>query len=120
MFWKRKDKSGVKSKSAAINISDKAAIWIAGFFLRVQNGFARFMNNRTQQFSARKWKLVIIVFTIGWGTLSIYFIVSAFTKQPVAYKSSRIQFIVKPAGNDSLAILEAIYEQGTKKQRNKK
>jgi len=107
----RKIESKNKARNAANRITDQAAIGIAGFFLHLQQAFAKFMNNRTQLFSARKWKLVIIVFAIGWGTLSIYFIVSAFIKQPVGYKSSRIQFIVKPARNDSLVFMEEIYKQ---------
>jgi len=118
MFRKRKAKEN--ASSAANRITDKAAIKIAGFFMRVQNAFARFMNMKTKGFSAETWKMITIVFAIAWGTLSIYFIASAFTKQPEVHKSSRIQFIIKPARNDSLAIMEAIYEQEIKKQRNKK
>jgi len=114
MFRKRQSKD--KASNTANRITDQAAIRIAGFFLHLQQGFARFMNNRTQQFSARKWKLVIIVFAIGWGTLSMYFIVNAFTKQPVGYKNSRMQFIVKPARNDSLAFMEEIYKQRKNQQ----
>ena len=101
-------------------LADKAALKIAEFFVRVQYGFAKFMNRKTKRYSTRTWKVLITVFAVGWGSLSMYFIINACIKHPVTYKSHYIQFIVKPARNDSLAIIEQIYEQEKKKQQSKK
>ena len=97
-------------------LTDRAAIKIANGIARLQLGFTTFMNKRTRQFSKRTWIVLMILFAAGWGALSLYFIISAIeNKQQNSFKSNKIQFIVKPARNDSLMLLEEIYKQRHKK-----
>jgi hypothetical protein len=103
-----------KAEQAARLLTGRAAVKIAGGISYLQNGFATFMNKKTSKLSQNKWKVLIIVFAIGWGALSLRIIINAFAKHPVVFKSSNIQFIIKPVKNDSLAILEQIYEQRKK------
>lgn len=103
-----------KSKKAGYQLTDKAAQKIVRSISFLQNGFASCMTRSTNKFSARTWKLSIIVFAAAWGTLSMYFIVSAFTKHTAVFKSNRIQFVIKPVHNDSLELMEEIYQQHKK------
>jgi hypothetical protein len=112
-----KKKSEIQRQSTVNLLTDKAAMMIAVFFMRIQDAFVKWMTKRTKKFSARIWKWLIIVFALGWGSLNMHFIISAFEKKrKEIYKGSSIQFIIKPAGNDSLALMEEIYEQEKSRQ----
>ena len=97
-------------------ITDKAAIKIANAIGGLQNRFGLFMNKKTKRLTKRTWIICMIFFAAGWGALSLYFIIDAVeSKQQHGFKTSKIQFIVKPQRNDSLVLMEEIYKQRNKK-----
>ncbi len=102
-------------------IMDKAANKIANGIAYMQNGFTMFMNKRTQHFSSRTWKILIIVFGAAWSVLCIYFFASGFLKHD-PNKAERKPIIMiqpmQPKYSDSLQLLEKIYEE-TKSKHNK-
>lgn len=110
-MFKRKQQ---QSSPARHRLTDAAASKIASGINRLQNGFASFMNKSTNHFSARTWKLLIVVFALAWGAFSFHFIAMAFTSQQSMHKSGKQLFIARPIHSDSLALMEQIYEQQIK------
>ncbi|MEO9020974.1 MAG: hypothetical protein ABI237_14775 [Ginsengibacter sp.] len=62
---------------------DRLAGSIAAWILKVQNGFAKFMNKRTERISVYGMKMMLIIFFLTGSGLSIYLIArTAFKKGP--------------------------------------
>jgi hypothetical protein len=72
---------------------DKLAKGIAGFILKMQNGFARFMGKRAERLSFSTMKYILLIFLLCGSGLSVYFIVTAFKKngQSKAIKIDRLR-----------------------------
>lgn len=60
---------------------DKLAKGIVALILKIQNGFARFMNKATKNMSASFLRWTLIIFTLTGSALSIYFIALAISKK---------------------------------------
>jgi hypothetical protein len=73
-LFKRKVKEQNITKSAA---SDKVAGKIAGFIVKVQTKFADVMNRNFSGISTRRMKIILFLFCLVSGGLSIYYIVNA-------------------------------------------
>jgi hypothetical protein len=112
MFERKK----IKRHTTAALVTDKVATKIVAVINHLQNGFASFMNKRTQHFTTKMWKVLIVVFTAGWGSLSFYFFWYAFinhqqTPLQQINKANNHVFILKQKHNDSLDLIEKVYEQ---------
>jgi hypothetical protein len=59
---------------------DRLAKGIAGFIMKMQNGFAKFMGKRTEKLSSSTMKYMLAAFLLCGCGLSVYFIVTAFKK----------------------------------------
>lgn len=81
-----------REKDEKPTLKDKAAKGIAGFILKMQNGFATFMGKRTEKLSSSTMKFILVIFLLSGSSLSIYFIVTAFIKkeQPKALRIDRL------------------------------
>ena len=70
---------------------DKVAGKIATFFMKVQTKFSNFMNKKVSHLSLTKMKILLTLFCLSWGGLSIYFIVNAvFDSKQISIKIDRI------------------------------
>ena len=79
-MWSKK-----KNKPAVDNpLHDKAAKGIAGFILKVQMGFARFMEKRTARFGRSRKIVLMGVIVLVFGGLSVRSVVTVFTSPPSA------------------------------------
>lgn len=56
---------------------DKVAKLIAGFIIKVQTSFAKFMHKKTGQLPASSLKILLVIFFLSGSALNIYFITSA-------------------------------------------
>lgn len=56
---------------------DRVAKGIVIFLLKVQTGFARFMNKQAERISSFSMKILLVIFFLTGSALSIYFIVVA-------------------------------------------
>lgn len=56
---------------------DKVAKGIAGFIIKVQTSFAKFMNKMTGRLPASSLKILLAIFLLSGSALSIYFIMAA-------------------------------------------
>ena len=92
-------KSGVRSQeSEARNqnnqstLSDKTAKGIAKFIIKIQSAFAKYMNKRTEKLSSSTMKFILIIFFLSGSSLSVYFIITAFSRKelPKAIKIDRL------------------------------
>lgn len=90
MKWLNKHKEGIGSIG-----KDKVAQGIAGFILKLQQGFASFMTRLTAKMSSATMKVSLIVFLSFGTSLSFYFIVAAFVKETPG-KNFKIQRISVP------------------------
>jgi len=73
--------------------SDKAAQIMADAGIRAQTTFASVMNRRLSRMSAKKIRLVLVLFCFLWGGVSIYFISKAIVgpdRKRAAAKPDRI------------------------------
>ena len=112
LFGKHKEQSDSVGK-------DKVAKGIAGFILKMNTGFARYMNRRTAKLSSSTLKVALIVFLSLGTSLSFYFIIAAFVKEEPS-KSIKIDRISVPrnfnkSGDESvqrgLVITKEEYEE---------
>ena len=63
--------------------TDRVAGKIAGYVIKVQVKCSDFMNKRLSKLSIKRTKVLLVVFCLFWGGLSIYFIAHAvFNKSP--------------------------------------
>lgn len=97
--------------------TDKVAEKIAGAGIRLQGKFATMMNKQFGLLSQGRLKIYLILFCIGWGGLSIYFISAAVLNdraQPV-YKVDAIKGpkVIEPTVNEMPVPMvdEATYQQ---------
>ena len=114
MFRKKR-----KANRVAARVTDQAAARIVKAVGRLQNGFARFMNQQTNHYSAKTWAVLIIVLAVTWVGFSLYFISTALSKQPVVQKRDGQMFIIRPVHKDSLEWMEKVYQEKSKEQKNK-
>jgi hypothetical protein len=67
--------------------TDKVAGKIAGWIIKCQTKVSDFMNKRLSKLSIKRTKVLLVVFCLFWGGLSIYFIVYAvLNKKPHTLK----------------------------------
>jgi len=109
-MFKRKRRNRVM----AGQVTDTAANRIAAAIHTMQNGFAKWMNKQTKNFSSRTWKWLVVVFALGWSVLNVYIFSNTFMKQPAAHQRNQPPFIKKPLYTDSLVLMEQIYQQHIK------
>ena len=72
MFLFRKER---KEQQAAVN--EKLAEKIAGKILCVQSGIAGFLNGKTKMLSTMGKKIILLVFCLVFGMLSLWILISA-------------------------------------------
>ena len=105
LFRKKKD-----TMSTAEQLTDKAAGKIVAIIVFMQNRFAMCLNRKTKNFSIKTWRLLIVFLAIAWGSMSIYFIATAFTKPATTKINSGSIIMVKAKKTDSLQLAEEIYK----------
>ena len=94
-FKKHKEASGTPGK-------DKVAKGIAGLIVKMNVGFARYMNKFTEKLSSSTLKVALIVFLSFGTSVSLYFIVAAFVKaEPL--KTVKIDSISVPRNFEKTA-----------------
>lgn len=89
------------------SLNDKAAKGIVGCIIKIQNGFAKFMSNRTKNISAPSMKAVLIIFCLAGSSLNIYFILTAFLKKDQGTKMVKIDRMSVPKYYDKIDALPA-------------
>lgn len=80
--------------------TDKAAKIVADAGIRVQRKFASVMNPILSRMSAKKIKLVLVLFCFLWGGISIYFISKAISGPDQKRAAAKPDQIVAPAPID--------------------
>jgi hypothetical protein len=76
MFWKKKKKT-----EETTTAKDKLATGIASAFLRVQRGFASFMNRKTEKLTMKGQKVFLIGVCLLFGGLSLYTLIAGLTSK---------------------------------------
>lgn len=114
-LFRKRDKKEIQVQPG----KDRLAGSIAGWILKVQNGFAKFMNKRTEKISISGMKVMLIIFLLSGSGLSIYVIAKTVLKKggPKIIKIYRIstpQNVYKnstPGFDRSLLISKDEYEE---------
>lgn len=71
----------LKAGNKKTEIKDKVAQGVSKFIIKMQTAFAKFMNKRTENISMNRMKFILIVFFLCGSSLSVYFIITAFSKK---------------------------------------
>ena len=88
--------------------TDKPAGKIASAILKAQTKTSDLMNNKLNKLSVRRLKILLLAFCVGWGSLSIYFIV--FDRKPKV-KIDKIRMVRQPDENAEYKVDTEIIEQ---------
>lgn len=97
-----------KKKDKEYPWTDKAANKVAAGILKVQTKMSNAVNNKLNKLTARKLKIVLLIFCLCWGSLSIYFMV--FDKK-AAVRPEKVRMVRQPDENSSYRVDTEIIEQ---------
>lgn len=98
--------------------TDKAAAKIAGAGIRLQGKFSLKMNKLFSGLPSNRLKVFLFCFCLGWGGLSVYFVVAAIFREDKSQPSYKVGAIKRPVianpAEEELSgplVDEATYEQ---------
>jgi hypothetical protein len=103
MFKRRRNKESKENL-----LQDKMAKGIAGFLMKVQAKFADCLNRGISGISIKRMKVLVVLFCLLWGGLSIYFI----AKAVYGPKQSEVKV-------DKIKLLQHINQQGEREVENR-
>jgi len=91
IFRRRKNKEKIDQP-----VKDKVASKIVSFILKMQTGFANYMNKKTRNIPIPTMKIMVISFCIVFGTYSIYLATDSILKKNEKVKTIRIDRLNVP------------------------
>ena len=90
-FWKKKNK--VENNQP---VKEKIASKIVSFILKMQTGFANYMNKKTRNIPNPTMKIIVISFCIVFGTYSIYLVTDSVLRKNEKVKTIQIDRLNVP------------------------
>lgn len=92
MFFKKSKNKGSNNHP----LKDKLAMKLVSFIIKMQTGFANYMNNKTKHISISKMKMLLIVFCIAFSSYSAYLITGSILRKNKMVGAIKIDNMIVP------------------------